>query len=283
MPQPKVKTLQIQKIQGQLNIHKTDLIVVEEPLEIRLGYGHSKDRKQKNVSLTMRTPGNDFELSLGFLFTEGIIYQKDQIHQVRYCKNVNNPESIENIVRVELSEDIQVDLSSIERNFYTNSSCGVCGKASLESLEILNCPAPLPSSPRISLEIIHKLADVVSNEQTVFKYTGGLHAAAIFSDKGELELIREDIGRHNALDKVIGHYFYQNALPLSKNILFLSGRVSFEMVQKAVMARIPIIVAVGAPSSLAVALAQKYNVTLIGFARDQSFNIYMDDSRVILD
>ena len=283
MPQPKVQSLHIQKIQGQVSTHKTDLIVVEEPLEIRLGYGQLEDRKQKSISLTMRTPGNDFELSLGFLFTEGVIQHKGQIHKVRYCEHIKDQESSENIVRVELSAGVQVDLTALQRNFYTNSSCGVCGKASLESLETLNCPAPLPSSPKVLLENIHQLAEVISKEQTVFKYTGGLHAAAIFSDKGELALIREDIGRHNALDKVIGYFFHQNALPLQKNILFLSGRVSFEMVQKAIMAKIPIIVAVGAPSSLAVALAQKYNITLIGFSRDQSFNIYVDDGRVVLD
>ena len=283
MPQPKVQSLQIQKVQHKSKTLKTDLIVVEEPLEIRLGFGEFSERTQKSISLTMRTPGNDFELSLGFLFTEGIIEHKNQVRQVRYCENVKNPESVENIVRVELQENIQPDLKSIARNFYTNSSCGVCGKASLESLEVLNCPNPLPPHPQVLRQTIHQLAHKIAEQQTVFKHTGGLHAAAIFTHEGKLETLREDIGRHNALDKIIGYYFYQNKLPLHGHILFLSGRVSFEMIQKAVMAGIPILVAVGAPSSLAVELAQKYNITLIGFARDHTFNIYVDNGRVILN
>lgn len=282
MPQPTVYPLEVKKVLKNLSfVNQTDLLVVEEPLEIRLGFGTADNRQQKSISLTMRTPGNDFELSLGFLFTEGILTSINQLHSIRYCENISSEDSKENIVRVELKEGFTPDLKTLERHFYTHSSCGVCGKASLESLSTLNCPINLPSYPLVSAERILQLAENIREEQTVFKHTGGLHAAAIFSPEGELLLLREDIGRHNALDKLIGHFLYQNQLPLSRHILWLSGRVSFEMVQKALKAGIAVLVAVGAPSSLAVDLAAQYQMTLIGFAKEQSFNIYSDFGRVI--
>ncbi|MDX2303971.1 MAG: formate dehydrogenase accessory sulfurtransferase FdhD [Microscillaceae bacterium] len=282
MPQPTVYPLEVKKVLKNLSfVKQTDLLVVEEPLEIRLGFGTADNRQQKSISLTMRTPGNDFELSLGFLFTEGILTSINQLHSIRYCENISSEDSKENIVRVELKEGFTPDLKTLERHFYTHSSCGVCGKASLESLSTLNCPINLPSYPLVSTECILQLAENIREEQTVFKHTGGLHAAAIFSPEGELLLLREDIGRHNALDKLIGHFLYQNQLPLSHHILWLSGRVSFEMVQKALKAGIAVLVAVGAPSSLAVDLATQYQMTLIGFAKEQSFNIYSDFGRVI--
>ena len=265
-----------------------DVLAIEEPLEIRVGLSNGGKAEHRAISITMRTPGNDGELSAGFLFTEGIVQSPDQIDQIRHCglkidkgdgtldraKALNS-----NTIRVDLRDGIDVDLKRLERNFYTTSSCGVCGKSSIEALR--TGITPLPSSDfNVTSELIHGLPALLRESQSVFDHTGGLHASALFDQTGKLDIVREDVGRHNALDKVIGAKFLDGKLPLSDRILLVSGRASFELVQKALMAGIPILAAVGAPSSLAVELAAEYGMTLLGFVRDGRFNIYCGKERI---
>jgi FdhD protein len=260
----------------------TDALAVEEPLEIRLGFnGENGKFTHRAVSITMRTPGNDFELAAGFLFTEGVLSSKNQIENIKHCGKFP---SAENTVRVDLRAEESVNLKKLERNFYTTSSCGVCGKSSLEALITTGArPAAKGNSPRVSAEIIHQLPAKLLDRQDIFDKTGGLHAAALFDANGNLDDLREDVGRHNAVDKLIGAKLLANKIPLKDKILFLSGRASFELVQKAVMAQISIIAAVGAPSSLAVEAAEKFGVTLLGFVRDRRFNVYTNIDRIIYE
>lgn len=274
-----VKHTNIQRISGSESESRPDLLAVEEPLEIRIGYGLHGDRQQKSVSVTMRTPGHDFELAAGFLFTEGIIQQFDQIESVKYCEDGGKQEQKENIVRVELKPEVKIDFEKLQRHFYTTSSCGVCGKTSIDSVKV-NC-STLTDSFQMKSVLIHALPDKLRKAQQVFEYTGGLHASALFDDGGNLILIREDVGRHNALDKIIGVMLFKNQIPLSRYVLLVSGRASFELVQKAAVAGIPLLAAVGAPSSLAVQLASETNMTLLGFVRDNRFNIYSGKHRVL--
>ena len=259
---------------------ETDTLAVEEPLEIRFGFTENGVKTHKAVSITMRTPGNDFGLAAGFLFTEGIVESKNQIVNIKYCGKFPNNR---NTVRVDLSGETRVDFKKLERNFYTTSSCGVCGKTSLEALTIAGAEKIVKENfPRVSVEMIHALPEKLREKQAVFEKTGGLHAAALFDFSGNLLDLKEDVGRHNAVDKLIGKQFLENSLPLADKILFLSGRASFELLQKAVMAQIPIVAAVGAPSSLAVEAAKNFNVSLLGFVRDGRFNIYAGNERIIL-
>jgi FdhD protein len=257
---------------------KPDLLAMEEPLEIRIGFGLMTDRQQKSLSVTMRTPGYDFELAIGFLFTEGIIQHIDQIESVKYCEDIGKQEEKGNVVRVELKPEVQIDFEKLQRHFYTSSSCGVCGKSSIESVKVL-CQ-PLGEGFSISASLIHQLPDTLRKAQAVFEYTGGLHAVGLFDKSGELILLREDVGRHNALDKAIGAMVIKKQVPLSDYALLVSGRASFELVQKAAVAGIPVLAAVGAPSSLAVALAKESGMTLLGFVRQERFNIYCGDQRI---
>jgi FdhD protein len=256
---------------------KADTLAVEEPLEIRLGL---PGEKHKAISITMRTPGDDLELAAGFLFTEGIIQSAAQVKDIRHCGLPGKDKQIQNTVVVELKENIAIDLKRLERNFYTTSSCGVCGKSSIEALET-GVKKIDPNEFKVESKLLHRLPDLLRASQDVFERTGGLHASALFSEKGELEIVREDVGRHNALDKVIGAKFLAGELPLKNKILLVSGRASFELVQKALMAGIPVMAAVGAPSSLAVELAKEYGMTLAGFVRDDRFNIYSGAERII--
>jgi len=261
---------------------KPDLVSVEEPLEMRLGYGHEADRNKKSISITMRTPGYDFELALGFLFTEGIISSANDLNDIRYCTEPENEEAIDNVVIVELKPDVDVDLKKLERHFYTTSSCGVCGKASIEAVQNANCPV-IPIQPNIvSAALLHQLPGILRAKQSVFEYTGGLHGCAFFNLEGELLLSREDVGRHNALDKLIGAALATNKFDFFRAILMLSGRISFELVQKAAMSGTPIVAAVGAPSSLAVQSAHDLGITLVGFLLDKRFNIYTHPERITL-
>jgi FdhD protein len=255
-----------------------DLLAIEEPLEVRIGFGPEAARQQKSLSVTMRTPGHDFELALGFLFTEGIIHSYQQVESIRHCEDVGRQEQRENIVRVELKPDVAIDFHKLQRNFYTTSSCGVCGKSSIDAVRML-CTT-LPSTWRVNASVIHALPERARTAQTVFEHTGGLHASALFALNGELVLIREDVGRHNALDKVIGAMLVEKQMPLLNSIVLVSGRASFELVQKAALAGIPMLVAVGAPSSLAVNLARDCGMSLLGFARDKRFNVYAGEERV---
>jgi FdhD protein len=258
--------------------NKSDLLAIEEPLEIRIGYGAIDNRQQKSLSVTMRTPGHDFELATGFLFTEGIIYSYQQVESIKYCEDVGRQEEKENVVRVELKPDVELDFQKLQRNFYTTSSCGVCGKSSIEAVA-QHCPV-IPVSWTVKPEVIHKLPDTLRKAQHVFEYTGGLHASGLFERTGNMVLLREDVGRHNALDKVIGAMLVKNQIPLRNSVLLVSGRASFELVQKAAMAGIPVLAAVGAPSSLAVKLASDCGMTLLGFVRDNRFNVYSTPERV---
>ena len=276
MPRSSVAEIAIIKVNEAGIENAKDSLAAEEPLEIRISFGLAEERIQKSISITMRTPGNDFELAKGFLFTEGIIEKAADIVNIKHCNGLH-----ENVVRVEMKENLQFDLSKLERNFYTTSSCGVCGKSSLEAVKTV-CRLPLKKNTEllISPEIIYSLPGILKDEQAVFKKTGGLHACALFDVGGNLILTREDVGRHNALDKLIGAALEEDLLPLDKFVLLLSGRASFELVQKAWMAGIKVIAAVGAPSSLAVQMAKEFGITLIGFLRGRSLNIYSGQERI---
>ena len=253
---------------------RQDQVAVEEPLEIRLGYGPAENRQQRSISITMRTPGQDAELAAGFLLSEGIIRGASDIETVRPSGAPVGPLMLQNIIQIELRPGVAVDLARLERHFYTTSSCGVCGKSSLEALEMQQAPPLVEHEPRISRDVIHGLPDKLRQSQAVFDRTGGLHAAALFDAGGNLLALREDVGRHNAVDKLIGSQLWADRLPLSDKGILVSGRASFELMQKALMAGSPMLVAVGAPSSLAVELAVQFKMTLLGFVRDGRFNIY---------
>ncbi|WP_255486938.1 formate dehydrogenase accessory sulfurtransferase FdhD [Mucilaginibacter sp. SP1R1] len=258
----------------------TDTLAIEEPLEIRLEHGSAEARHIQNISITMRTPGHDAELATGFLFTEGIISHVDDIASAKHCF-IACAENKENVIQVSLSPGVTPHLQNTERNFYTTSSCGVCGKGSINAIRTVSSFAGQTADhDSVSPDILNQLPIILRRHQRVFDDTGGLHASALFTTAGELLLLREDVGRHNALDKLIGAALNYNWLPLHQTVLLLSGRASFELVQKAAMAGINIIAAVGAPSSLAVQLAQEFNITLIGFLRDERFNIYTAANRV---
>ena len=275
---PLVAPVTIQKIFGETRTETPDLLAVEEPLEIRLGFGPVDDRQQRAVSVTMRTPGHDEELALGFLFTEGIIHQSDDVVSCRHC--VQDAAKEGNVLRVELNPEVMVDWSRLERNTFTSSSCGLCGKATIDAVRTLT-PGPIATDFLLSAAVLHRLPEHVRETQLAFAHTGGIHAAALFDADGNLLLVREDIGRHNALDKLIGAAFWQNWLPLHRHGLFLSGRVGVELVQKSWMAGIPLLAAVGAPSSLAVQMAQEAHITVAGFVRNERFNLYSQPERVI--
>jgi len=260
---------------------KQDVLAVEEPMEIRVVFGPTEKRTGKSLSITMRTPSHDFELAAGFLFTESIISHEDQIAGFEFCGPIAEGRSEANIVRVELTPGVEVDIKKLQRHFYTTSSCGVCGKASLEALEVQGLKPLKQDGISVSSEVIRSLPDHLRSRQDVFDRTGGLHAAGLFDLEGNLISIREDVGRHNALDKLIGKQFLNGKMPLSDRILVVSGRASFELLQKALVTSAPIMVAVGAPSSLAVELAQEFNLTLLGFASKTRFNVYSGIQRVV--
>ncbi len=260
-----------------------DLVATEEPLEIRLGFGELNNRQQKSVSVTMRTPTHDFDLALGFLYSEGIIQSYEQVSSIKYCVDAGK-QATENIVRVELKPTIKVDSKLFQRNFYMTSSCGVCGKASIEAIEAMTCGINVSQSIekwQVTTAIIYQLLNDMTAAQSAFTYTGGLHAAALFDKLGKILLIREDVGRHNALDKIIGNALTQN-LPLHDKIILMSSRASFELIQKVMMANIPIIATIGAPSSLAIETAKRFGVTLLGFVKEDRFNVYSGAERILV-
>jgi len=291
---PSVRHVEILRVKrGEISMLQ-DAVAVEEPLEIQLVYGAADDRRVKSISITMRTPGNDAELAAGFLMTEGVV--RDATHIVSIgapsAANTALPNKVDarqvalpnglrsQVVRVELSPEVEVSMSTLERNFYTTSSCGVCGKASLLALRTL-CPLPQRDNFMIRSEVLSTLPQQLQPVQAAFKETGGLHAASLFTSAGELHSIREDVGRHNAVDKLLGEAFLQDNVPLRNHLLLLSGRASFELLQKAVMAGIPMVAAIGAPSSLAIEVAREFSITLVGFLRPESFNIYSAPERIL--
>ena len=253
--------------------HVTDALAVEEPVEISISIlKASPPVFNKNISITMRTPGHDADLAVGFLFTEGLIAQPEQVENISVS---------ENKVNVFLNNSEALDLSQLERHFYTSSSCGVCGKASIDAIKTV-CQLDFTPSPlKIDSELIKDFPDTLRKKQEVFDRTGGLHAAVVFNTQGELLDLREDVGRHNALDKLIGASFKKGMLPLDDRLLLLSGRASFELIQKAAMAGIQFVMAVGAPSSLAVKLAMEFNMTLVGFLSKNRYNIYCGAERIL--
>ena len=257
-----------------------DYIATEEPLEIRLAHTSSDGkRNEQSISITMRTPGNDEELAVGFLYTEGIITTKEDVQSVAPC-GPPAPNGLINVIKVELALNVRVDLDRLERHFYTSSSCGVCGKSSLEAVAVQGRYNLHTLDLSISAAKLGSIPDMLGERQTVFKRTGGLHACGLFDISGNVLAIREDVGRHNALDKLIGQALLSNELPLSDYGIIVSGRASFELMQKAMMAGVPLLAAVGAPSSLAVELAEEFGMTLIGFLKKDKFNIYTRSDRI---
>ncbi len=282
MEKAPVSAIRLLRITDGIEEYKEDLLAVEEPLEIKLGFGEIGNRQQQRISVTMRTPGNDFELALGFLFTEGIIKNASDIASIKYCTDLNTKENEFNVVRVELNENIDFDSASLQRNFYTTSSCGVCGKASIDDV-FQHCDKLIYTKEKLATSTLLELPKTLRNKQQVFTYTGGLHACALFNFNGELVLSREDVGRHNALDKLIGASLGSNQNNFDNSVLLLSGRASFELLQKAAMAKIPIVAAIGAPSSLAVDIAKEVGITLIGFLKENKFNIYCGEDRILIE
>ncbi len=256
-----------------------DVLAAEEPLETRLIWKDGRKTVTKSIAITMRTPGHDFELATGFLYGEGIIAGRDDVADVSYCTDEDEDQAF-NIVTVTLRPGLVFDAAKLERNFYTTSSCGVCGKAALDALEVQGCEI-LPDGLTVAAGTVCGLPAKLRAAQPVFERTGGLHAAGLFDRQGKLLSLQEDVGRHNAVDKLIGARFLDGALPLSDSILMLSGRASFELLQKALVARIPVVAAVGAPSSLAVKLAESFNITLCGFVKADALNVYSAPQRVL--
>jgi FdhD protein len=256
-----------------------DVVATEEPMEIRVVWPDGDAMETVSVAVTMRTPGDDFELAVGFLRSEGIVRDRGHVLDVSYCPDPDDVQQF-NIVNVTLSANASFDRSMLNRNFYATSSCGVCGKASLEALRLMGADALPSDNLLLSGDVVRSLPDALRAAQPVFESTGGLHASGLFATDGSLVTVREDVGRHNALDKVVGHHLMGNDLPLRDRVLVVSGRASWELMQKALTAGIPAVVAVGAPSSLAVELAHDFGMTLIGFARADGFNIYAGDGRI---
>jgi FdhD protein len=252
----------------------SDQLAAEEPLEIRIGYEEDGQRQHRTLSVTMRTPGHDEELAAGFLLTEGIIQRKADVLGIIPCPDVQKAEEAGNVTRAELAAHVKVDFGAMERHFYTSSSCGVCGKTSIDAVRTAACPVLPTQGPYVDYEVIHQLPERLRAAQAGFEQTGGQHAAALFTPTGELLLLREDVGRHNALDKLIGAALLADWLPLHHHILLVSGRASFELVQKAAVAGIGMLAAVGAPSSLAVQAADSFGMTVLGFVRSNRYNIY---------
>ena len=276
----RVRPVPIEKFVGPAVRSEEDFLAVEEPLQIRLAYKKNGNRVEKDIAITMRTPGHDAELAAGFLFSEGILRTSNDLLRIRDSCAASSKSKDCNRVVLELSPQAKFDPQRLERHFYVSSSCGVCGKASIESIRSRAVFASPPQDVTLDSRVIHSLPETLRTFQSVFQKTGGLHAAALFDLSGQLLSVREDVGRHNALDKLIGAEFLQGSLPLHDKMLLLSGRASFELVQKASMAAIPIIVAVGAPSSLAVEMAVQFKMTLVGFVRGDQFNVYAGASRV---
>ena len=272
-------SLKLQHLEPGVRKLRSDHVAVEEPLEIRVEFLAGSSWKTESVSVTMRTPGHDFELAAGFLCSENILSSREQVREISYCQTEAPQEY--NVLSVRLRDHVRFDPTLLTRNFYTSSSCGVCGKASLEAVEVRGCQVLPSDTLAVEGHLVTSFPDLLLKGQAAFQRTGGLHAAGLFDPQGGLEVLREDVGRHNAVDKVIGHAFLEGALPRHDKVLVVSGRTSFEIIQKALMAGIPMVVAVGAPSSLAVDLARRFNMTLVGFARNGGFNLYTGEERVL--
>ena len=259
-----------------------DSISIEEPLEITIKFKNKETWTENTISITMRTPGNDEDLVRGFLFNERIIEKIEYIDKIENVGENVGQYNLKNKIIVTINNSENVDIDKIKRNFLTNSSCGVCGKTSLDSLEIIKKDKIVKSLPKIDHKIIMKSPTTLRENQSEFSKTGGIHASGLFSDKGDVIAIKEDVGRHNALDKLIGYVLEKKLLNPSNQFLTCSGRLNFELVQKALMSNIGVLIGVGAPTSLAIDLANKFDMTLVGFVKQDSFNIYSNKERIII-
>jgi FdhD protein len=259
-----------------------DQISIEEPLEIILKYKNKENWIKNTISITMRTPGDDKDLVTGFLFNERVIEKINQIANIEASGETVGQYKLQNKIVVTLNNSENVDIDKIKRNFLTNSSCGVCGKTSLESLEVIKKDKVLKSIPKIHHEIIMMSPNTLRQNQSEFSKTGGIHASGLFKSNGDIVAVKEDVGRHNALDKLIGFVLKQNLIDNSSQFLTCSGRLNFDLVQKALMANIGVLIGVGAPTSLAIDLANKFDMTLVGFVKEGSFNIYSNNERIII-
>ncbi len=260
---------------GEVGARRRDDLVVEEPLEIRVIDERDGRRRRSPLAVTMRTPGHDLELALGFLVSEGVIRERADVLAVEHCRGEPTP----NVVEVTLAPQVEIDVEALRRNVYTTSSCGICGRAALDRVRIA-CPRRPRGVVRLEPAVLRSLPATLAAAQSVFARTGGLHAAALFDAAGRLLLVREDVGRHNAFDKVLGALLQSGELPADDRLVLLSGRASYELVQKAVLGGIPVVAAVGAASSLAVELAAEYGITLVGFLRGERFNVYSGAERL---
>ena len=259
-----------------------DSISIEEPLEITIKFKNKETWTENTISITMRTPGNDEDLVRGFLFNERIIEKIEYIDKIESVGEIVGQYNLKNKIIATINNSENVDIDKIKRNFLTNSSCGVCGKTSLDSLEIIKKDKIVKSLPKIDHKIIMKSPTTLRENQSEFSKTGGIHASGLFSDKGDVVAIKEDVGRHNALDKLIGYVLEKKLLNPSNQFLTCSGRLNFELVQKALMSNIGVLIGVGAPTSLAIDLANKFDMTLVGFVKQDSFNIYSNKERIII-
>ncbi|MDV9188364.1 formate dehydrogenase accessory sulfurtransferase FdhD [Streptomyces sp. SR27] len=261
------------RVREGVSSYRPDTLAAEEPMEIRVG--------GRPLTVTMRTPGDDFDLAAGFLVSEGVVHTAADVAGIRYCAGATaDGGNTYNVVDIGLAPGVAAPDASLERNFYTTSSCGLCGKASLDAVRTTAAWSVAEDPLRVGTDVLAMLPDRLRAAQRVFDTTGGLHAAGLFTAEGELLCLREDVGRHNAVDKVVGHALREGLLPLRGSVLMVSGRASFELVQKAVMAGIPLLAAVSAPSSLAVDLAAESGLTLVGFLRGTSMNVYTGDERL---
>jgi FdhD protein len=263
---------------GPAEVRRMETLIGEEPLEIRVGH---RGGARRPLAVTMRTPGDDLDLAIGFLFTEGLIGSADDVLTAQLCAGTDEPNTY-NVVDVTLAPHVPAPETEAARNFYTTSSCGVCGKASIDAVRTRSRFDGAADKSTVDAAILASLPDRLRAGQTAFDRTGGLHAAALFSTDGDLVCLREDVGRHNAVDKVVGWALRDNRVPLTAHVMLVSGRASFELVQKASMAAIPILAAVSAPSALAVDLAAEAGLTLVGFLRGQTMNVYGGDARVVV-
>lgn len=277
-PSPSFCEVPVVRVRGDVAESALDQLAAEEPLEVRLRWGARRDARVQRLAVTMRTPGDDAALALGFLWGEGVIRSPDDVLDVAHTP-VQGGRRDPNIVVVTLADGVRVDVGRLERHVYTTSSCGVCGKASLEAVATVGAP-PLPAGPSLLPVTIHALPGALRQRQAVFEQTGGLHAAALFAPDGSLVRVREDVGRHNAVDKLVGSFLEAGEAVPAEHGLLVSGRASFELAQKALMAGVPVLAAVGAPSSLAVDLAEAHGMTLLGFVRDGRFNAYTGAERL---
>ena len=257
----------------------TDLVTVEEPMEIRLGFTTDEGPTEQSISVTMRTPGDDFDLALGFLYTEGVIRDPRDVTSIEHCGPPSPDKGLRNVVKVTLADDVRFNADNLIRHFFTSSSCGVCGKASLDAVRI-QLPSGEASQFEIETDDLKGLPRALRATQTEFDRTGGLHASACFDGHGRIQRLREDVGRHNALDKLIGSYLGDRPSPLAGLGILLSGRASFELIQKAAMARAAFVAAIGPPSSLAVELAADAGISLVGFLKANTFNVYVGPGRI---